>query len=435
MDNLEGNIFSVKDGQLYIEDMKAAELTETFGTPLMVYSETLIRSRFAEIRKELLDKYPGSFASYAGKAFLTPAMCRIVNEEGFHLDVVSEGELFTAKRAGFPMGNIGLHGNNKTFRELDDAIGSGVGSIIVDGLDELGMIEELAERYGRRQAVLFRVTPEVNAGAHAHISTGKRDSKFGIPLDEDVLYPQIKNAVQSSHIDFKGFHFHIGSQIFDVSPYLEATGKTLEIVREVKKRFAHDVTELIIGGGFGIRYTEGEKRKPYSYFMDPVMKLINEFCGSHGLLIPSVGIEPGRSVVGNAGVTLYTIGSIKQIPSGTRFVSIDGGMSDNIRPALYGAEYEAMVANKAEELPSDKVTICGKLCESGDIIIEGVGIAPAERGDILCVFSTGAYGYAMASNYNKIPKPAVILVKKNKAELIVRRQSLEEMTADELSSC
>ena len=434
MDNLEENIFSVKDGQLYIEDMEAAELAETFGTPLMVYSETLIRSRFAEIRKELLDKYPGSFASYAGKAFLTPMMCRIVSEEGFHLDVVSEGELFTAKRAGFPMENISFHGNNKTFRELDDAIGSGVGSIIVDGLDELGMIEELAERHGRRQAVLFRVTPEVNAGAHAHISTGRRDSKFGIPLDEDVLYPQIKNAVQSPHIDFKGFHFHIGSQIFDVSPYLEATEKTLEIVREVKKRFAHDVTELIIGGGFGIRYTEGEERKPYSYFMDPVMKLINEFCGEYGLLLPSVGIEPGRSIVGNAGVTLYTIGAIKQIPGGTHFVSIDGGMSDNIRPALYGAKYEAMVANKAGDLPSEKVTVCGKLCESGDIIIDGTSIAPPERGDILCVFSTGAYGYAMASNYNKIPKPAVVLVKKNEAELIVRRQSLEEMTADELSS-
>ena len=431
MDNFHENIFSTREGELYIEELKATALAEQFGTPLFVYSETHIRDRFAEIKEEFLNKHPGSFAAYAGKAFLTPAICRIVDEEGCHLDVVSAGELYTAKRASFPPERISYHGNNKTYEEIDGAIGSGVGRIIIDGLDELALVEELAKKHEKKQAVLFRITPEVKAGAHAHISTGNRDSKFGIPLDEDVLFPLLESAIESPFIDFRGFHFHIGSQIFDASPYLEAADKALEVIENVNKRFSYSISELVIGGGFGIRYTEAEERKPYSFFMDPVMESIKNFCSGHGLKTPNVGIEPGRSIVGNACVTLYKIGTIKKIPGGTHFVSIDGGMSDNIRPALYEAKYEAIVANKAGENPSEKVTICGKLCESGDRIIEDIMIAPSERGDILCVFATGAYGYSMASNYNKIPKPAVLLVKGNKAEIIVRRQSLEEMTASE----
>ena len=432
MDNFNENIFSIREGELYIEELKASELAQRFGTPLMVYSETLIRDRFIEIRREFLEKYKGASAAYAGKAFLTPAMCRIVDEEGFHLDVVSAGELFTAKRANFPPEKISYHGNNKTYEELDEAISSGVGRIIVDGLDELTIVEELAEKHGRQQAVLFRITPEVKAGAHSHITTGNRDSKFGIPLDKEIIYPLIKNAIMSSFIELKGFHFHIGSQIFDFAPFLEATKKTLEVVVNVYKHFDYAITELVIGGGYGIRYTDAEERKPYSFFMDPIMEEMGEFCAVHGISPLHVGIEPGRSIVGNAGTTLYKIGAIKRIPGGTHFVSIDGGMSDNIRPALYDAKYEAIIANKAADSLTEKVTICGKLCESGDRIIEDLEIANPERGDILCVFSTGAYGYSMASNYNKMPKPAVVLVKGNKAELIVRRQSLEEMTQGEL---
>jgi len=435
-------IFTLRDGELYIEGRRATELAECYGTPLFVYSETLIRSRFAEIRRDFLDKYrggndaaaylPGAFAAYAGKAFLTPVMCRIVDEEGFHLDVVSAGEFFTAKRSGFPAERITYHGNNKTYRELDEAIGAGLGRVVIDGIDESEIVEGIAAKHGRKQAVLFRITPEVSAGAHDHISTGRRDSKFGVPLDDHILYPLIGRAIESPHLAFKGLHFHIGSQIFENRPWLEAAGKALEIILETKKRFGHTISELIIGGGFGIRYVEGEARKPYSYYLDPIMQKVSGFCAEHGLSPPDIGIEPGRSIVGDAGVTLYTVGAIKQIPCGPTYVSVDGGMSDNIRPALYGAKYEAVIANKAGEAPLEEATICGKLCETGDRIIDGARIQRAGRGDILCVFSTGAYGYSMASNYNKIPKPAVVLVSGNEARLIARRQSMESMTADEL---
>ena len=425
-------IIKIANGELYIENVKATELAGRFGTPLFVYSETLIRNHLAEIRMDFLDKYEGAFAAYAGKAFLTPAMCLIVCEEGFHLDVVSPGEFYTAMRAEFPAGRITCHGNNKTYDELDEAIGKGVGRIVVDGLDELDMIEDIAAKYGRVQAVLFRITPEVATGAHAHISTGKRNSKFGIPMDSQILYPLIEQAINSPHVQLKGLHFHIGSQIHEADPFVEATGKALEIINEIQRRFAYSISELIIGGGFGIRYTEEEERKPYSLYLDAVMEKVREFCEIHKLTMPSIGIEPGRSIVGDACVTLYTIGAIKHIPDGQTFVSIDGGMSDNIRPALYDAKYEAVIANKAGETKTEKVTVCGKLCESGDRIIEDVLLAPAERGDVLCVFATGAYGYSMVSNYNKIPKPAVVLVSGDEAKLIVRRQTLESMIADEL---
>jgi diaminopimelate decarboxylase len=438
----EDSVFYVRDGALYIEGVRASDLAHKYGTPLYVYSNRVIRDHFAEIRHDFLDRYrqrdgltddrAGAYAAYAAKAFLTPVMCRIVAEEGFLLDVVSGGEFYTAITAGFPAAQIKYHGNNKTIPELEEAIGAGVGRIVVDGLDELSLIEEIAEKAGRIQPVLFRITPEVSAGAHDHITTGRRDSKFGIPMDEDILYPLVGRAIESPHVHFLGLHFHVGSQLFDASPYLEATEKTLGVINEINRRFAYTVPELCIGGGFGIRYTWTEERQPYAAFTGPVVTLVNSFCAAHGLIPPDIGIEPGRSIVGDAGVTLYTVGSIKQIPGGPKYVSIDGGMSDNIRPALYGAVYEATLADKADDPDKETVTVCGKLCESGDRIIDGAALAKAERGDILCVFSTGAYGYSMASNYNKIPKAAVVLVDGEEATLIVRRQTYEEMLAPEI---
>ena len=433
-------VFTVKGNELYIEGLRMTDLAERFGTPLFVISESFIRGRIAEIKKDFIDKYraynaegrPGAFAAYAGKAFLPKAMCRLVEEEGLCLDVVSEGEFFTAVSSGFPTERIVYHGNNKSCAELDEAVKAGVGRLVVDGLEELDTVLEMAAKHGKVQGVLFRITPEVTADTHAHIITGSRDSKFGIPMDEDIIYPLIGKAIESPNVDFKGFHFHIGSQLFDTKPYLEAADKALEIIHETYKRFAYPIEELIIGGGYGIRYTKEDERKPYSFFLDPVMHKVKEFCDEHGLVAPDVGIEPGRSIVGDAGVTLYTVGNIKQIPGGTKYVSIDGGMSDNIRPALYQAKYEAVIANKAGEPALEKVTVCGKLCESGDRIIEGAELAAAERGDILCVFSTGAYGYSMANNYNKRPKPAVVFVSGEEAREVVRRQTIESMIADEI---
>ena len=434
------DVFTVKRNDLYVEGLKMTELAQRFGTPLYVMSETLMRARFGEIRESFLNKYraynaegrKGAFAAFAGKAFLPKAMCRIVEEEGFYLDVVSAGEFYTAVSSDFPTERICFHGNNKSFAELDEAIGAGLGRLIIDGLDELDIVCKIAESHGKKQTILFRITPEVSADTHAHITTGNRDSKFGVPMDEGILYPIIEKAIENPNVDLAGLHFHIGSQIFDVKPYMEAVDRALEIILETERRFAWPMKELIIGGGFGIRYTKNEERKAYSYYLDPVMKRVKEFCDEYGIAAPDVGIEPGRSIVGDAGVTLYTIGSVKKIPGGTTFVSIDGGMSDNIRPALYGAVYEAAIANKADGPTTEKVTVCGKLCESGDKIIDGIELAHAERGDILCVFSTGAYGYSMANNYNKTPKPAVILVAGENTKEIVRRQSLEAMTADEI---
>ena len=432
MNKINEKYFPVKNGELYIEGIRAAELAGSFGTPLFVYSKSFMRDRIAEIRDEFLDRYDGTFAAYAGKAFLVTEMCRLADEEGLCLDVVSPGEFFTAKRAGFPAERIVYHGNNKTYEELDNIIQAGVGRLIIDGLDELDMVDEIVSKHGLVQTVCFRITPEVKVDTHDHITTGQRDSKFGIPTDDHILYPLIKRVIDNPNIMLQGLHFHIGSQLFDAVPYVKATEKVLEVVKEIKDRFDFTVPEIIIGGGYGIRYTDKDERKPYSHFLDPVMDCVKKFCETYDFPQIHVGIEPGRSIVGEAGVTLYTIGTVKQIPDGKKFVSIDGGMSDNIRPALYGAEYEAVIANKAEEPRSDVVTICGRLCESGDRILEDAKIAHAARGDILCVFSTGAYGYSMANNYNKIQKPAVVFVEGNDAKLVVRRQSLEEMTSSEI---
>ena len=434
------DIFTVKGNELYIEGLRMTELAERFGTPLHVISETLIRGHIAEIKRDFTEKYlayngesrQGAFAAYAGKAFLPRAMCRLICEEGLCLDVVSAGEFYTAVSCGFPTERIVYHGNNKSFKELEEAVSAGAGRLVADGLDELDTISEIAAKHGKKQGVLFRITPEVTADTHAHITTGSRDSKFGIPLDEEILYPLIGGAIENPNIDFKGLHFHIGSQLFDSRPYLEAVDRALEIIAETHRRFSCAVEELIIGGGFGIRYTKEDERLPYSYYLDPVMQKVKDFCGQRGLAAPDVGIEPGRSIVGDAGVTLYTIGNIKQIPGGTKYISIDGGMSDNIRPALYAAKYEAVIANKAADTALEKVTVCGKLCESGDRIIEGAELAAAARGDILCVFSTGAYGYSMSNNYNKTPKPAVVFVSGSEAREVVRRQTIEAMIADEV---
>ncbi|MCL2493614.1 MAG: diaminopimelate decarboxylase [Clostridiales bacterium] len=425
-------IYTIKNGELYIEDLSAAELARRFGTPLYVYSKQAVTERCGEIRETFLERYPGrAHASYASKAFLTPLFARLIAEQGLSLDVVSGGELYTAMRGGFPTERIAFHGNNKTIEEMEAAVDAGVGRIIVDALDEIDLLEEICPRYGRVQPVLFRITPEVKAGAHDAIQTGHRGSKFGIPMEEHILYPLIERAIHSPQVEFRGLHFHIGSQLFEAAPYLEALDHVLAAALEIRRRFGYSVPELVIGGGFGARYTD-EERLPYAGFLDPVMARVRAW-REENAFEPElcVGIEPGRSIVAEAGVTLYTVGSVKETPGGPKYVSVDGGMSDNIRPALYGAKYAATIANKAGELPDDVVTVCGKLCESGDRLIDGARLQCAARGDILCVFSTGAYGYSMANNYNKIPRPAVVLADGKDAQLLARRETYADMIACE----
>jgi diaminopimelate decarboxylase len=428
----EGEIFEIRDGKLFIDGVSAAKLASEYGTPLYVYAASEIRNRIRELHEMFTEKYPNAKAAYASKAFLTVAMAKIIDKEGMLLDVVSGGELYTALAADFPAERIEFHGNNKSYDELKLAISSGVGKIIIDAEGELEMIEKLAAGCGRVQELLFRITPSVNADTHAFISTGHADSKFGFPLEEDNIFPLLERAMNSKHVKLCGVHFHIGSQLFTNQGHLDALESALGLYRDFAIKYAYQLPEINIGGGFGIRYTEADQRKPYSYFLDPVMKRVSEFCAEHKLNEPVITIEPGRSIVGEAGVTLYTVGSVRDSAAGTRYVSVDGGMPDNIRPALYGAKYEALLANKADVVPSELVTICGKCCESGDRLIDDAWLGQAERGDILAVFSTGAYGYSMANNYNRLTVPAVLLVERGESRLIVKRQTYEDLIRNDL---
>ena len=405
----------IKDGILYFDGCSTVDLAKQYGTPLYVMSEGDIEDKMREIKTCFLDKYPNTRAAYASKAFCTMAIYKICEKEGFCIDIVSGGELHTAIKAGFPAERIEFNGR-----------------FIVDGLQEVALIEAICKEKGKTANILFRVTPGVAASTHDYITTGKKDSKFGIPLDEDVFFPQVEAAIKAEHINFLGLHFHVGSQLFDNAPFLQALDIILDKVAEIKKRFDYDIKELNLGGGFGVTYID-EERKPYAYFLAPMMERIEAFFTELGVERPAVVIEPGRSIVAEAGLSLYTIGSIKDIRDIRKYVSVDGGMTDNIRPALYQAEYEGLVANKASEPKDDKVTICGKCCESGDILIKDCMITgTAKTGDLFAMFSTGAYGFSMASNYNSNPIPAVVLVKDGKSELIVKRQSYDDMIKNQV---
>lgn len=422
----------IKDGILYFDGCSTVDLAKQYGTPLYVMSEGDIEDKMREIKTCFLDKYPNTRAAYASKAFCTMAIYKICEKEGFCIDIVSGGELHTAIKAGFPAERIEFNGNNKLPHEIEEALDYGIGRFIVDGLQEVALIEAICKEKGKTANILFRVTPGVAASTHDYITTGKKDSKFGIPLDEDVFFPQVEAAIKAEHINFLGLHFHVGSQLFDNAPFLQALDIILDKVAEIKKRFDYDIKELNLGGGFGATYID-EERKPYAYFLAPMMERIEAFFTGLGVERPAVVIEPGRSIVAEAGLSLYTIGSIKDIRDIRKYVSVDGGMTDNIRPALYQAEYEGLVANKASEPKDDKVTICGKCCESGDILIKDCMITgTAKTGDLFAMFSTGAYGFSMASNYNSNPIPAVVLVKDGKSELIVKRQSYDDMIKNQV---
>lgn len=422
----------ILNSQLHIDNISTVDIAKKYGTPLYVYSYKDIKNQIQTLKEQFENKYENVRIAYASKAFNCIAICQIMQHLGVCLDIVSEGELYTAKKAGFDMKNIEINGNNKLISELEDAIEYGVGRIIVDGLSELDIIEDICKRKNKRTKILFRITPGVDSHTNEKISTGKLDSKFGIPIDEDVLYPQIEKAINSEYVDFLGFHFHVGSQLFDNISHLLATDIILDIVKNVKEKYNYDIKELNLGGGFGATYTN-EQRKPYSYFLDPMMKKIEDFCKKINIDRPAIVIEPGRSIIAEAGIQLYSVGQIKDIKDVRKYVSVDGGMSDNIRPSLYDAKYDAIIANRADENADDLVTICGKCCESGDILIKDIMLPTPKRDDIIAVFTTGAYGYSMASNYNKLPKPAVIMIKDGKVFEIIKRQSYEDMIKNELS--
>lgn len=422
-----------KDGSLYFADCEIEKLAKKYGTPLYVISEDSIRLKCKEIRKSFLNKYPKTRAFYASKAFLTIEMCRIVMDEGLGIDVVSGGELFIALKSGFSPENIIFHGNNKTMDEIIMAISSGVARIVVDSIDELILIDEVANRYNKKVNILFRITPNIECKTHQYISTGQEDSKFGIPLNEAIIKKAIGIVMKSTYISFKGLHFHVGSQLFENTSHIKAIDNATSLMKRLKEEIGMNVEELNVGGGFGIKYVDNDEARQLNYFVDDIMKTIKKRCKEYNLNVPVVLIEPGRWIVGEAGMTLYTVGTIKEIPDIRTYVSVDGGLSDNPRTALYNAKYDGYIVSKLNEPREKVVTIAGKCCESGDILIWDLMVPSSiKRGDVLAVMSTGAYNYSMASNYNKIPRPAVIMVSQGKDRVIVKRESYEDLIAMEV---
>ncbi|MCG0278236.1 MAG: diaminopimelate decarboxylase [Thermanaeromonas sp.] len=424
---LRGTMRINERGHLEIGGCDVVDLAREFETPLYIFDEDLIRANCRKFKQAFVQKYGNAEVIYAGKAFLTTAICRIIAQEGLGLDVVSGGELYTALKAGFPPSRIYFHGNNKSRQELLLALEAGVGRVVVDNFLELETLNRLAVERGQRVPVLLRVTPGIEAHTHEYIRTGQIDSKFGFTLPTGQALEAVRKTRELPGIEYKGLHCHIGSQIFQVEPYRYAAEVMMDFIEETLKDVGLITEELDLGGGFGIAYVEGDDPQPIETFADTIMATVYDEAEKRRLKLPKVIVEPGRSIIGPAGSTAYTVGAIKDIPGVRKYVAVDGGMADNIRPALYGARYEAILANKADAPATEVVSITGKCCESGDMLIWDIPLPPVEPGDILLMPCTGAYGYSMASNYNRLARPAAVLVKDGRADLIVRRETYEDL--------
>lgn len=422
-----------ENGHLTVGGYDTVALAEEFGTPLYVMNEDKIRANCRAFM-ESFGRYNGGMGkvTYASKALNCKAMCRIAAEEGLCLDVVSGGELYTALQAGFPAERIYFHGNNKTPEEIRFALESRIGCFIVDNLEELKTLQLFSAEMGKTAVISLRVKPGIDAHTHEFIRTGQIDSKFGFALETGEALDAAKRASGYPNLALKGLHCHIGSQIFETDPFVLAAERMAALMAEVHQETGIAIEELNLGGGFGIKYIEQDRPLPPDYYMELVADAINHVCTHNNLPMPRLVVEPGRAIVGNAGITLYTVGNVKEIPGIRTYVAIDGGMGDNPRYALYKADYTAVVANKASEPADQTVTIAGKCCESGDLIQENTALQKAEPGDLLAVFSTGAYNYSMASNYNRIPRPALVMVKEGKPYLAVRRESYEDLVRNDL---
>ncbi|GAA6382729.1 diaminopimelate decarboxylase [Intestinibacter bartlettii] len=430
---LQGTM-EIKDNVLHIGGVNTLDLVKKYKTPLYVFDEELIRNKCREYIKSFKVKENGNKVAYAGKAFLTKYMCKLVCEEGLCLDVVSGGELYTAYKAGMPMENILFHGNNKTVDEVKLGIELGAGRFVVDNFYELDLIEKFCLENNKTQKIYFRVTPGIDAHTHKYIRTGQIDSKFGFALINGDFHKAVEKVKQYKNIELVGIHAHIGSQIFEIKPFLDEVEIMLKLLKEVNENNDDiNLTEVDLGGGIGVYYTEEDKPKTISEFCEAIINKADEVCEELNIKRPTLLIEPGRSLVANAGSTIYTVGSIKEIKNVRTYVSVDGGMTDNIRPSLYQADYECGIVNKINKTGHNhKVTIAGKCCESGDILISDTEIGDINSGDILITTTTGAYGYSMASNYNKIPKNPVVFVQNGEDKLACKRQSYEDLLALEV---
>lgn len=422
-----------EEGHLTIGGCDTVSLAETYGTPLYVMDETTIRKALRDYRQSIDEHYEnGGTVAFASKACSFKEMYRIANEEQCSADIVSCGELYTAVAAGFPAERLYFHGNNKTDADLCMALDYGVGRIIVDNPSELRRLSAVAQQKGKTVSILMRITPGIDAHTHSFIRTGQIDSKFGFTLENGEALAAVKEALSLPNLSLKGFHCHIGSQIFDEQPFEHAAEVMLTFMDAVRKAYGVTLTELNLGGGFGIRYTGDDRPLACKEYMALVAGALKETAEKLDFPVPFIIIEPGRSVVAPAGITLYTVGGIKDIPGVRTYVSVDGGMADNPRYALYQAPYTALIANKADK-PSDMtVTIAGRCCESGDLIQEHTPIQSCEEGDILAVLATGAYNYSMSSNYNRLPRPAVVMVKDGGSRVVVRAETYEDLVRNDI---
>ena len=421
------------EGHLTIGGLDTVELAKEYGTPAYIIDENVIRNNCRTYLKAATECFGAdALPLYASKALCFTEIYKIAAEEGMGIDCVSGGELYTAKKAGFPAEKIYFHGNNKTDQDITDAIDMGVGTFVVDNQDELDALSAEASKRGIKQRILLRITPGIDPHTHRAVITGNVDSKFGSAIVTGQAMQIVKNAIAAEGIDLAGIHCHIGSQIFELEPFSDAADIMARFIAEIKSECNYELRELNLGGGLGVRYTEDDREIDYAASIKSISEIVKGICEKHNIKMPRVILEPGRSLVAAAGITLYTVGSVKEIPGFKNYISVDGGMPDNPRYALYQSQYTAVIANRANESRDFRATIAGRCCESGDLIGENMDIQKAKRGDILAVLVTGAYNYSMASNYNRLPRPPVILIKDGKARVAVRRETYEDIVRNDI---
>ena len=420
-------------GNLTVGGMDTVELAKKYGTPLYLIDENALRERCRTYKRAAKECFGEDVLPlYASKALCFTQIYRIAAEEGMGIDCVSGGELYTAKKADFPAEKIYFHGNNKTDKDIKDAMDMGVGTFVIDNREELFAVSEEALSRGISQRILLRITPGIDPHTHKAIVTGNVDSKFGSAIATGQAMDIVKEAIAAKGVVLAGLHCHIGSQIFDVEPFADAAEIMIKFIADIKNECGYEIKELNLGGGLGVKYTEYDRDVDYAAAVADIAKVVKDLCAENGITLPRIILEPGRSLVAAAGATLYTVGSVKEIPGFRSYVSVDGGMPDNPRYALYQSQYTALIANKAT-LPRDyRATVAGRCCESGDLLGEDMEIQKPKRGDILAVLVTGAYNYSMASNYNRIPRPPVVMIKDGEDRIAVKRETYEDIVRNDV---
>jgi len=421
-----------ENGILEIGGIKVTELAKKYGTPLYIMDQALIEENIIKYKNNFKSSKFDTSIVYASKAFLSKAICQLVEKYDIDIDAVSGGELYTIKTSGLPMKKVHMHGNNKTNEELEMCLDYEIGSIIIDNEEEIERLSKICKEKNKRIKVMMRINIGIDAHTHEYIKTSKHSSKFGESIFDDRITEIVEKIVKDENMEFLGFHCHIGSQIFDTKAFHEGIESMVKETKKISEALGIYIPEINLGGGFGVYYTEKDTAIDVEQFMKSMIEHLERSLEAEKMKLKKVSIEPGRSIVANAGSTLYTVGGTKSTYGGVKYIFIDGGMTDNIRPALYQAEYEAIVANKANEIAEDVVTIAGKCCESGDLIIKNGKLAKAETGDLVLVATTGAYGYSMSNNYNKAPKPAVVFVKEGKSALSIKRESFEDLVRNDV---